>query len=56
MAFAFRPIWQAEGVGGGIVRRVIGNEHLKGLDPFLLLDYFKVKLPAGFPDHPHRGF
>ena len=23
---------------------------------FLMLDIFNVKLPAGFPDHPHRGF
>lgn len=29
---------------------------LKNLDPFLLLDEFKVRKPAGFPDHPHRGF
>jgi redox-sensitive bicupin YhaK (pirin superfamily) len=21
-----------------------------------MLDYFNSKLPAGFPDHPHRGF
>ena len=21
-----------------------------------MLDCFKVQLPAGFPDHPHRGF
>jgi len=21
-----------------------------------MLDYFDVRLPAGFPDHPHRGF
>jgi redox-sensitive bicupin YhaK (pirin superfamily) len=26
------------------------------LDPFLMLDLFNVALPAGFPDHPHRGF
>lgn len=26
------------------------------LDPFLLLDEFSVEPPAGFPDHPHRGF
>ena len=29
---------------------------LKNLDPFLMLDEFNVGLPAGFPDHPHRGF
>ena len=29
---------------------------LRNLDPFLLLDEFKVRKPAGFPDHPHRGF
>ena len=29
---------------------------LRNLDPFLLLDEFKVCKPAGFPDHPHRGF
>ena len=21
-----------------------------------MLDWFRVALPAGFPDHPHRGF
>lgn len=25
-------------------------------DPFLMLDEFFVTKPAGFPDHPHRGF
>lgn len=29
---------------------------LRILDPFLMLDEFKVRKPAGFPDHPHRGF
>jgi redox-sensitive bicupin YhaK (pirin superfamily) len=29
---------------------------LYNFDPFLLLDDFRVKAPAGFPDHPHRGF
>lgn len=29
---------------------------MKSLDPFLILDEFSVSPPAGFPDHPHRGF
>ena len=36
--------------------RIIGTKHLKDLNPFILLDYAVSKLPAGFPDHPHRGF
>ncbi|KAJ3683531.1 hypothetical protein LUZ60_013758 [Juncus effusus] len=46
---------QNEGVGAK-VRRSIGRPELKSLDPFLLLDAFEVSPPAGFPDHPHRGF
>jgi quercetin 2,3-dioxygenase len=38
------------------VCRIIGNRLLPNMDPFLMLDLFNVKLPAGFPDHPHRGF
>ena len=45
---------QNEGVGAK-VKRFIGVRNLPNLDPFLMLDLFKVKLPAGFPDHPHRG-
>ncbi|XP_013858440.1 pirin [Austrofundulus limnaeus] len=46
---------QAEGLGAR-VRRSIGRTELRNLDPFLMLDEFKVSKPAGFPDHPHRGF
>ncbi|XP_006892455.1 PREDICTED: pirin [Elephantulus edwardii] len=46
---------QSEGVGAR-VHRSIGRPELKTLDPFLLLDEFKGAKPAGFPDHPHRGF
>ncbi|XP_055786228.1 pirin isoform X2 [Salvelinus fontinalis] len=46
---------QVEGVGAH-VRRSIGRKELINLDPFLMLDEFKVKKPSGFPDHPHRGF
>lgn len=55
MATVFKPIWQAEGKGAKVLR-IVGSKHLKNLDPFLMLDFAKVKLPVGFPDHPHRGF
>ncbi|CAA0815365.1 Pirin-like protein [Striga hermonthica] len=51
--FLARP--QREGVGA-TVRRSIGRFELKYFDPFLVLDEFSVTAPAGFPDHPHRGF
>lgn len=40
---------------GTKLSRTLGNEEFPDLDPFLLLDHFKLKLPQGFPDHPHRG-
>ncbi|CAH1267727.1 Hypp3782 [Branchiostoma lanceolatum] len=55
IARSFESIEQDEGVGAR-VRRSVGRPELKSLDPFLLLDEFKVRKPAGFPDHPHRGF
>ena len=45
---------QSEGVGAR-VRRSIGSSEQRHLDPFLLLDEFTVRKPAGFPNHPHRG-
>jgi len=49
--------WQSEGRGAR-VRRSIGRQELRNLDPFLLLDEFEGsgKDGGGFPDHPHRGF
>ncbi|KAK4387961.1 Pirin-like protein [Sesamum angolense] len=41
---------------GAVVRRSIGRPEIESLDPFLLLDDFSLSPPAGFPDHPHRGF
>lgn len=43
---------QSEG-DGARVRRSIGNG--VSVDPFLMLDEFRVSRPAGFPSHPHRG-
>lgn len=51
----FTPQKQAEG-DGAQVRRIIGTQNLKNLDPFLMMDHFEVEYPNGFPDHPHRGF
>jgi len=51
----FLSVEQGEGQGAR-VRRSIGRRELTNVDPFLMLDEFKGALPAGFPDHPHRGF
>ncbi|WMV39951.1 hypothetical protein MTR67_033336 [Solanum verrucosum] len=51
--FLARP--QQEGLGA-VVRRSIGRFELRYFDPFIVLDEFSVSAPAGFPDHPHRGF
>ncbi|HET6581858.1 MAG TPA: pirin family protein [Nannocystaceae bacterium] len=41
---------------GAHVLRVFPGPALRHLDPFVLLDDFDVAVPAGFPEHPHRGF
>jgi redox-sensitive bicupin YhaK (pirin superfamily) len=45
----------AEGDGAEVCRTV-GTNSCDYYSPFLLLDEFYVRKPAGFPDHPHRGF
>jgi redox-sensitive bicupin YhaK (pirin superfamily) len=41
---------------GATLKRLFPGPQLRHLDPFVLLDDFDVRRPAGFPDHPHRGF
>lgn len=55
IAFKFVAREQSEGAGARVYRS-IGTQYLRNLDPFLMLDEGIVGLPAGFPDHPHRGF
>jgi quercetin 2,3-dioxygenase len=43
-----------EGAGARVKRAIPNN--LGVVDPFVLLDEFYVNPPAGFPEHPHRGF
>lgn len=50
----FTAVAQDEGVGAR-VRRSIGTIKMRNFTPFLMLDHFNVKPPAGFPDHPHHG-
>lgn len=45
----FLALEQAEGQGAR-VRRSIGTPQLRNFSPFLMLDHFSVKAPAGFPD------
>jgi len=48
VAKKFESIEQGEGQGAR-VRRSIGRPELRELSPFLLLDEFNVKKPAGTP-------
>ncbi len=41
---------------GARVKRLYRTHILKHWDPFVIMDEFFVEPPAGFPDHPHRGF
>lgn len=45
----------SEGAGAR-VRRAFPQPEIRHVDPFVLLDEFFVEPPAGFPEHPHRGF
>jgi quercetin 2,3-dioxygenase len=59
VAQVVRGIPTSDGAGVRLTR-VIGQQRLPDLDPFLMLDEFGTDRPddyiAGFPDHPHRGF
>ena len=55
VSFLKRSISIPEGEGAR-VRRLFPTTKLRSIDPFILLDEFYAEQPAGFPDHPHRGF
>lgn len=50
----FVPQFRSEGVGAQ-VRRSIGVNEMRKFSPFVMLDHFFVKAPAGFEQHPHHG-
>ncbi|RMF13507.1 MAG: pirin family protein [Candidatus Dadabacteria bacterium] len=50
------PIVRTPEGAGAVVSRLMPTPHLRHLDPFVVFDDFSVQAPAGFPDHPHRGF
>ena len=49
------PKTLTEGYGASALR-LIGRAKPLTMDPFVLMDHFTAMQPAGFPDHPHRGF
>jgi hypothetical protein len=53
--FLKRAISIPEGEGAQ-VKRLFPTSKLENIDPFVLLDEFYAEPPAGFPEHPHRGF
>jgi len=38
------------------IKRLFPSADLRSFDPFVLFDEFFIVPPAGFPEHPHRGF
>jgi len=50
------PAIETEEGDGARVRRLFPTGAMRDADPFVLLDEFDVRPPAGFPEHPHRGF
>lgn len=38
------------------IHRVFPTTSFSYIDPFLVMDHFSLKKPAGFPTHPHGGF
>lgn len=56
---SFIKIIEAESMSEGMgakVNRSFPTYKLSHIDPFVLMDEFFVQSPAGFPEHPHRGF
>jgi len=50
------PAVETEEGAGAVVRRLFPTGIMRDYDPFALLDEFDLRPPAGFPEHPHRGF
>lgn len=47
---------EVEEGAGAKVFRLFPGAGMRHLDPFVIFDDFNLQLPAGFPDHMHKGF
>jgi len=56
MSFIKTHLVEVEEGAGARVKRLFPTQYIRNLDPFVLFDDFAISPPAGFPDHPHRGF
>lgn len=56
MSFIKIKALEVEEGAGAKVRRLFPAETIRNFDPFVLFDHFSISPPAGFPQHPHRGF
>jgi len=55
---AIQKIFPVQGISplpGSTTRVSIGSTEAFHLDPFAFCVYFDIKVPVGFPDHPHLG-
>jgi hypothetical protein len=50
------PMVAMEEANGARILRLFPTQHLRDLDPFVRLDEFTIRSPAGYPEHAHKGF
>lgn len=56
MSYIKTPLREVREGRGARVKRLFPTGEVRNFDPFVLFDHFVISPPAGFPDHPHKGF